>query len=190
MSFAEDHHRWNWQDRIWRRAITGSTDRCGRRQARTCSARHRRHRSAGYARMGRLVFTHYDGRRWGPVAGSLVLARCDDRCLGKLRCGLCTGEEASSPGPHGFDGRCRGNSNPVLAAGLTWEWESFPDFMDALEHRERAIDIAAQAAHLPMRVYVMGHRAIRREPATADDIVEMRRLTIEALRAGAFGFTT
>jgi len=80
--------------------------------------------------------------------------------------------------------------NPVLAAGLTWEWESFPDFMDALERRERAIDICAQAAHLPMRVYVMGDRAVRREPATPDDIAEMRKLTIEALRAGAFGFTT
>ncbi|HEY2137743.1 MAG TPA: amidohydrolase family protein, partial [Xanthobacteraceae bacterium] len=50
--------------------------------------------------------------------------------------------------------------------------------------------IAAQAAHLPLRVYVMGDRAIRREPATPDDIAEMRRLTVEALRAGAFGFTT
>jgi len=80
--------------------------------------------------------------------------------------------------------------NPVLAAGLTWEWESFPEFMDELERRRRAIDICAQAAHLPLRVYVMGDRAIRREPATPDDIAEMRRLTIEALRAGAFGFTT
>jgi N-acyl-D-aspartate/D-glutamate deacylase len=80
--------------------------------------------------------------------------------------------------------------NPVLAAGLTWEWESFPDFMDALARRPRAIDIAAQAAHLPLRVYVMGDRAVRREAATPDDIAEMRRLTIEALHAGAFGFTT
>src|SRR5262249_31252993 len=76
--------------------------------------------------------------------------------------------------------------NAVLADGLTWEWESFPDFLDALERRPRAIDIAAQAAHLPLRVYVMGDRAVRLEAATA----EMRRLTIEALRAGAFGFTT
>ncbi|MEA2738707.1 MAG: hypothetical protein QOH05_2014, partial [Acetobacteraceae bacterium] len=60
--------------------------------------------------------------------------------------------------------------NPVLAAGLTWEWESFPDFMDALDRRPRAIDICAQAAHLPMRVYVMGYRAVRREAATPDDI--------------------
>ena len=80
--------------------------------------------------------------------------------------------------------------NPVLSAGLTWEWETFPEFMDALERRPHAIDIAAQAAHLPLRVYVMGDRAVRREPATADDIAEMRRLTIEALEVGAFGFTT
>ena len=80
--------------------------------------------------------------------------------------------------------------NPVMAAGLSWEWETFPDFMDALERYPRAIDIAAQAAHLPLRVYVMGDRAVRREAATPDDIAEMRRLTIEALRSGAFGFTT
>jgi N-acyl-D-aspartate/D-glutamate deacylase len=80
--------------------------------------------------------------------------------------------------------------NAVLADGLNWEWETFPEFMDELERRPRAIDIAAQIAHLPLRVYVMGDRAVRREPATTDDIAEMRRLTIEALRAGAFGFTT
>jgi N-acyl-D-aspartate/D-glutamate deacylase len=56
--------------------------------------------------------------------------------------------------------------NPVLSAGLTWEWETFPEFMDALERRPHAIDIAAQAAHLPLRVYVMGDRAVRREAAT------------------------
>jgi N-acyl-D-amino-acid deacylase len=78
----------------------------------------------------------------------------------------------------------------VLAEGLTWEWESFSDFLDALERRPHAIDVAAQVAHLPLRVYVMGDRAVRLEAARTDDIAEMRRLTIEALRAGAFGFTT
>src|SRR5271170_4883828 len=78
----------------------------------------------------------------------------------------------------------------VLADGLTWDWESFPDFLDALERRPRAIDIGAQIAHHPLRVYVMGDRAIRLEAATAEDIAQMRVLTIEALRAGAFGFTT
>jgi N-acyl-D-amino-acid deacylase len=78
----------------------------------------------------------------------------------------------------------------VLAEGLTWDWETFPEYLDALERRPHAIDIGAQLAHHPLRVYVMGDRAIRLEQANGEDIVEMRRLTIEALRAGAFGFTT
>src|SRR6185295_13769913 len=53
--------------------------------------------------------------------------------------------------------------NPVLAAGLNWEWETFPQYMDELDRRPRAIDVAAQIAHLPLRVHVMGDRAIRRE---------------------------
>jgi N-acyl-D-amino-acid deacylase len=79
---------------------------------------------------------------------------------------------------------------PVLAEGLKWDWESFPDFLDALERMPRAIDVAAQIPHHPLRVFAMGDRAIRREPASAEDIAEMRRLTEEAIRAGAFGFTT
>src|SRR5260370_39489605 len=80
--------------------------------------------------------------------------------------------------------------NPVLAAGLSWEWETFPQFMDALERRPHAIDIGAQAAHLPQRDTFMVDRAVRRETSPPDDVAEMRRRTIEALQCGAFGFTT
>jgi N-acyl-D-amino-acid deacylase len=79
---------------------------------------------------------------------------------------------------------------PVLAEGLKWDWESFPDFLDALERLPHTIDVAAQVPHHPLRVYAMGDRAIRRERATAEDIALMRKLTEEAVRAGAFGFTT
>jgi len=78
----------------------------------------------------------------------------------------------------------------ALTEGLNWDWESFPQFLDALERLPRVIDVAAQMPHHPLRVYVMGERAIRHEAATSDDIDAMRRLTEEALRAGAFGFTT
>jgi N-acyl-D-amino-acid deacylase len=78
----------------------------------------------------------------------------------------------------------------VLDEGLKWDWESFPEFLDALERQPRAIDVAAQMPHHPLRVYVMGERAIKFEDAMPEDIDEMRRLTEEALKAGAFGFTT
>ncbi len=78
----------------------------------------------------------------------------------------------------------------ALEEGVRYDWESFPDYLDALERQPRTIDVAAQVPHHPLRVYVMGERAIRREPATAEDIETMRRLTEEALAAGAFGFTT
>jgi N-acyl-D-aspartate/D-glutamate deacylase len=78
----------------------------------------------------------------------------------------------------------------TLSEGLSWNWESFPQYLDALERMPRAIDVAAQVPHHPLRVYVMGERAIRREKANAEDIEAMQRLTREALQAGAFGFTT
>ena len=75
----------------------------------------------------------------------------------------------------------------ALAEGLTWNWESFPDYLDALAAVPRTIDIAAMLPHDPLRVYVMGDRAIHSEPAND---AEMRRLTREALEAGAIGFAT
>jgi N-acyl-D-amino-acid deacylase len=78
----------------------------------------------------------------------------------------------------------------ALAEGLKWDWESFPEYLDALDRMPRTIDIAAQIPHHPLRVFVMGERGINREAATPADIAEMRRLTEESLRAGAFGFTT
>ncbi len=78
----------------------------------------------------------------------------------------------------------------ALEEGVTYDWESFPEYLDALERQPRTIDIGAQLGHLPLRVYVMGERAINLEPATAEDIATMKALTAEALAAGAFGFTT
>ena len=78
----------------------------------------------------------------------------------------------------------------ALSEGLSWEWESFPDYLDYLSKRQFDMDIGAQLPHAALRVYVMGQRGADREPATAEDVVEMRRLTEQAIRAGALGFTS
>lgn len=78
----------------------------------------------------------------------------------------------------------------ALAEGLSWEWESFPDYLQYLSKRQFDMDVGAQLPHAALRVYVMGQRGADREPATAADVVEMRRLTEQAMRAGALGFTS
>ena len=78
----------------------------------------------------------------------------------------------------------------ALAEGIAWEWESFPEYLDALDKRHWALDVAAQLPHGALRAYVMGDRAGRKEPATAADIAEMVRLTAQAQDAGSFGFST
>jgi N-acyl-D-aspartate/D-glutamate deacylase len=78
----------------------------------------------------------------------------------------------------------------ALSEGITWEWETFPQYMDALERMPRTLDVLAQVPHDALRVYVMGERAVADERATAEDIAEMRRLVREALEAGAVGFST
>ncbi len=78
----------------------------------------------------------------------------------------------------------------VLNEGLSWEWETFPDYMDYLDQRQYDMDIGIQLPHAPLRVYVMGQRGLDREPATADDIARMRQLTAEAMSVGAIGFSS
>ncbi len=77
----------------------------------------------------------------------------------------------------------------VMTAGLPWNWETFPEYLDALAERQFDVDVAAQLPHSALRVYVMGERAAGGAP-TADDLAAMRRLTAQAIAAGALGVTT
>ncbi|BBX16288.1 amidohydrolase [Mycolicibacterium duvalii] len=79
---------------------------------------------------------------------------------------------------------------PVLHEGLPWTWQSFEEYLDAVDGLPHDIDIAAQVTHDPLRLFVMGQRAADREAATPEDIAEMARLAAAGIRAGALGFST
>jgi N-acyl-D-aspartate/D-glutamate deacylase len=77
----------------------------------------------------------------------------------------------------------------VLNEGLAWNWTSFPDYLDRLAERRYTMDVAVHITHAPLRVFVMGDRALNHEQATAEDIAEMSRLVRQAMVAGAVGFS-
>jgi len=78
----------------------------------------------------------------------------------------------------------------ALSEGITWGWESFPEYLDTIEKQSLAVDFGTQIAHGAVRGYAMGDRGARNEPANSDDIAAMARIVQEAIEAGALGFST
>jgi len=78
----------------------------------------------------------------------------------------------------------------ALAEGIRWGWESFPQYMDALAAIPHSLDFLVQIPHDPVRMAVMGERAFTQQTASADDVAAMRTRVLEALRAGAVGWST
>ncbi|MEQ1755110.1 MAG: amidohydrolase family protein [Micropepsaceae bacterium] len=78
----------------------------------------------------------------------------------------------------------------VLYEGLDWKWETFADYLNRLASTPRSINVASQVPHDPVRLYVMGDRAATQQPATPDDVEQMKSIVRDALHAGAFGFST
>lgn len=78
----------------------------------------------------------------------------------------------------------------ALHEGINWQWESFPEYLDALDAKPRTINIAAMVPHDPLRVFAMGDRAVFNQPATPEDIERMANLVKDAMDAGAIGIST
>jgi N-acyl-D-aspartate/D-glutamate deacylase len=78
----------------------------------------------------------------------------------------------------------------ALAEGMTWDWETFPEYMDALAKRRRTIDVATHVPHGAVRAYVMGERGARNEAPTEHEIAQMSAIVEDGLKAGALGFST
>ncbi|MGZ5364395.1 MAG: N-acyl-D-amino-acid deacylase family protein [Mycobacterium sp.] len=78
----------------------------------------------------------------------------------------------------------------ALTEGISWGWETYPEYLDVIGKQEFAIDVGSQIAHGSVRAYAMGERGARNEPATPEDIKAMARIVQEGIEAGALGFST
>ncbi|MBJ7283061.1 MAG: amidohydrolase family protein, partial [Acidimicrobiia bacterium] len=78
----------------------------------------------------------------------------------------------------------------ALSEGIRWEWETFSEYLDAVDRAPKMLDVAAQIPHGAVRAYVMGDRGARNEPATSEDIAAMAAIVRDAIAAGALGFST
>ena len=137
------------------------------------------------------VHTHYDGQ----ITWENRLQPSSDHGVTTVVMGNCgVGFAPVRPGDHNLVIRLMEGvediPDVVMEEGVPFNWESFPDYLDALDKRESDIDFCAQLPHSPLRVYVMGKRGADLEPPTEADLAEMRRLTAEAVKAGALGVTT
>lgn len=137
------------------------------------------------------LHTHYDGQvTWGHEISPSSLHGVTSVVMGN--CGV--GFAPCLPEDHGRLIRLMEGVEdipfPVLAEGLPWSWESFPDYLDFLSGRSFDTDVCAQLPHAALRVFVMGDRGADREDATPEDIARMKQLAKEAMLAGAMGFST
>jgi N-acyl-D-amino-acid deacylase len=136
------------------------------------------------------IHTHYDGQvTWDPDLTPSSWHGVTTVVMGN--CGV--GFAPVRPGAEGFLIELMEGVEDIpgtaLHEGIAWDWESFPEYLDALDKTPRAIDVAAQVPHAALRAYVMGERA-HDQDATPDDIEAMSRLAEEGLRAGACGVST
>ncbi|MCH2171800.1 amidohydrolase family protein [Myxococcota bacterium] len=137
------------------------------------------------------IHTHYDGQAtWDPYLTPSSGHGVTTIVLGN--CGV--GFAPVAPGKQDFLIQLMEGVEDIpgtaLSEGIQWEWESFPEFLDALEKREFALDIGTQVPHGAVRAYVMGERGAKNEPATTADIERMAELVEEGVEAGALGFST
>jgi N-acyl-D-amino-acid deacylase len=136
------------------------------------------------------IHTHYDGQvTWDPELTPSSWHGVTTVVMGN--CGV--GFAPVRPGAEAFLIELMEGVEDIpgtaLHEGIAWDWESFPQYLDALDKTPRAIDVAAQVPHAALRAYVMGERAHEREPE-AHEMAEMSKIAEEALRAGACGITT
>ena len=137
------------------------------------------------------IHTHYDGQAtWDPQLAPSCYHGVTSAVMGN--CGV--GFAPVRPGQQGFLIELMEGVEDIpgtaLHEGIDWSWESFPQYLDALQRRRFTMDLGTQVPHGSIRTYVMGERGARNEPATPQDIEAMAALVKLGMQAGALGFST
>jgi N-acyl-D-aspartate/D-glutamate deacylase len=137
------------------------------------------------------IHTHYDGQ----VSWDAMLEPSSGHGVTTVVAGNCgVGFAPVQPGQEDWlIGLMEGVEDipgSALTEGMSWGWESYPEYLDVIGKQKFAIDVGSQVAHGAIRAYAMGERGARNEPATPEDIAAMAHLVQEAVEAGALGFST
>ncbi len=137
------------------------------------------------------IHTHYDGQvTWDPLLTPSCWHGVTTVVMGNCGVGFAPVSPDRRQWLIGLMEGVEDIPGAALSAGIRWNWESFPEFLDAVDAAPKAIDVGAQVPHGAVRAHVMGERGARNEPATADDIEAMAAIVREGVRAGALGFST
>ena len=137
------------------------------------------------------VHTHYDGQvTWDPLLTPSSWHGITTLVMGNCGVGFAPVRPGSEEWLIQLMEGVEDIPGTALAEGITWGWETFPEYLDALERLPRVLDVGTQVPHGAVRAYVMGERGARNEPATPEDIAEMARIVRDGIAAGALGFST
>lgn len=137
------------------------------------------------------IHTHYDGQvTWDPFISPSTYHGVTTIVTGNCGVGFAPCKPDQRNWLIGLMEGVEDIPGTALHEGLKWQWESFPEYLDALDKSPLAIDVGTQIPHGALRAFVMGERGVQHEPATSDEIEEMAGLVAEAIKAGALGFST
>ena len=137
------------------------------------------------------IHTHYDGQvTWDPLVTPSSWHGVTTVVMGNCGVGFAPVRAGSNEWLIQLMEGVEDIPGAALSEGITWGWETFPEYLDALERMRRVVDVGTQVPHGAVRAYVMGERGARNEPATAEEIASMAALVKAGVAAGALGFST
>jgi N-acyl-D-aspartate/D-glutamate deacylase len=137
------------------------------------------------------IHTHYDGQAtWDPQLTPSSWHGVTTLVMGNCGVGFAPARPDRRDWLIGLMEGVEDIPGTALAEGIRWSWESFPEYLDAIERMPRVLDVGAQVPHGAVRAYVMGERGARNQPATTEDIAGMAAIVRDGIAAGALGFTT